>query len=202
MKRVKEIIAGVLTGIMMLVGSIANADFTHFPPKGSGSLHTYTVWDRISWGYDCKNLINYGYANGIISDSYGIVKYGDYFAGATTNTFGKVGDLLIVLEEDGIVYPVIIQDIKNQNDSTCNVWGHYYGKCIVEFQILSCMRETLYGSSGGYVSEYMNKPIYKVINLGSIYENEYYFNNVRQACADCGLAGYYLLTSPYGGEVI
>lgn len=195
----------VLTVIMLLFSTtMASADYTNFPPKGYGKYHTYTVWDKINWGYDCRKLINYGKDNNLIGDSYGIVTYGGYFAGATTTTLGQVGDLLLVVEEDGIIYPVIIQDIKSQSDYGCNAWGHLNGGCMVEFEILSSMRWSLYHGSGSWISDLINRPIYKVINLGSIYseDNYYYFNNIKQACIDYGLSGYYLLTSPYDGEYV
>lgn len=182
-----------------------SADFTHFPPKGLGSVHTYTVWDKINWGGDCKKLINFVKSNGALYDAYGIVTYGGYFAGATTSTLGKVGDMLLVVQEDGIIYPVIVSDIKNQSDYSCNVWGHMNGKCMIEFEILSCMRKFLYGSSGGYISNYINKPIYKVINIGSVYNESLYnkyFNNVKQAVLDYGLEGYFLLVNPYEGYYV
>ena len=99
----------------MMCSTVAvSADFTHFPPKGLGSVHTYTVWDKINWGGDCKKLINFVKSNGALYDAYGIVTYGGYFAGATTSTLGKVGDMLLVVQEDGILYPVIVSDIKNK----------------------------------------------------------------------------------------
>lgn len=195
----KKIIT-IITMVSLLFTTItASATFTHFPPKGLGSIHTYTVWDNIRWGGNCRQLINFTKANNALSDTYGIVKYGEYFAGATTTTFGNVGDMLLVVQEEGVIYPVIIADTKNQNDSGCTVWGHQYGKCIVEFEILSQCRKSLYGTSGGYISPLINKPIYKVINIGSVYNSTYYFWNPRQAVLDNGLEGYFLLTSPYEG---
>ena len=173
---------------------------TLFPPSGLGSLHTYTIWDHINWGAGCRTLLNFAKERNSISDSYGIVTYGSYFAGATTTTLGTVGDMLLVVETDGYIYPVIIADTKNQHDYGCTSWGHQNGKCMVEFEILSSCRKSLYGSSGGYISEVINKPIYKVINLGSVYgEAYYYYTNPRQACIDNGLSGYTLLVNPYGG---
>lgn len=198
-------ITSMLTAIVLLLSTtiMASADYTNFPPKGYGRYHTYTIWDGINWGGDCRQLINYGRANDLISDSYGIVTYGGYFATATTTTLGQVGDLLLVVEEGGIVYPVIIQDIKSQRDYGCNAWGHLNGGCMIEFEILSSMRWSLYHGSGSWISEQINRPIYKVINLGSIYSgNDYYFKNIKQACIDYGLSGYYLLTSPYDGEYV
>ena len=96
-------------------------------------------------------------------------------------------------------------DTKSQRDSGCNTWGHKYGKCIVEFEILSSCRKSLYGKSGGYISDLLAKPIYKVINLGSVYDEEVfnkYFTNPKQACIDNELIGYTLLTSPYEGEIV
>lgn len=203
MKLGKRIISTILTVITVSLAcaATANADYTHFPPSGYGKLHTYTVWDTMDWIGDCRQLINYGYNNHLISDSYGIVKYGDYFAGATTTTLGRVGDLLLVVEEHGVICPIIIQDIKSQNDTGCNAWGHYNGQCMVEFEILSCMKNVLYkNGSGSYISELLNRPIYKVINIGSIYDNTTSFKDVKQACKDYGLNNYYILTSPYGGE--
>ena len=101
------------------------------------------------------------------------------------------------------IYPVIIQDIKSQSDEGCNAWGHLNGGCMIEFEVLRSMRWSLYHGSGSWISELINRPIYKVINIGSIYSgNDYYFKNIKQACIDYGLSGYYLLTSPYGGEYV
>lgn len=201
-----KLIRKIFTIFMVLtigLGSVTVfAEIVHFPPKGSGNLHTYTIWDKINWGYESKALKDFGNARSAINDSYGIVTYGNFFAGAVTSTFGKVGDLLIVVEEDGIIYPVIVQDIKNQNDYNCNIWGHYYGGCIVEFQILNCMKNFLYRGSGSYINEYINKPIYKIINIGSVYDNEKYLYNAREMCIDYGFSGYYMLTSPYNGEIL
>lgn len=172
------------------------------PPAGLGTMHTYTVWDRINWGWGCKDLINFTKERNALGNSEGIVTYGGYFAGALTSTFGKVGDMLLVVSEGNIVYPVIIADTKSQGDAGCTKWGHHYGKCIVEFEILSAYRKSLYGTSGGYISELLAKPIVKVINLGSVYQSTYYFNNPKQAAIDQGLEGAYLLTSPYSGITI
>lgn len=203
MRHFKRTLLTTIFIIISLFTSInASAEFTHFPPKGLGSMHTYTVWDSQRWGGDCRKLINYIKANSEISDAYGIVKYGEYLAGATTSTLGKVGDMLIVVQEDGIVYPVIIADTKNQNDRGCTVWGHYNGKCMVEFEILSSCRKFLYGSSGSYISDYINRPIYKVINLGSVYNDTTYLHDPRQAVLDSGLEGYFLLRSPYEGDYV
>ena len=173
-------------------------------PKGYGygTLHTYTEWDTIRWGFNCLKLKNFAKEHNAISDSYGIVTYGSYFCGALTTTFGKVGDMMLVVEEGNVVYPVIMADAKSQSNIGCNAWGHHYGKCVVEFEILSSCRQSLYKGSGGYISDVLAKPIVKVINLGSVWDSTYYLWNPKQACLDNGLEGYTLLTNPYGGEVV
>jgi hypothetical protein len=184
--------------LIMLLSTISvSASYIITPPAGLGTLHTYTPWDEIRWGYNCKDLINFVEAHNAISDSYGIVTYGDYFAGALTSTYGKVGDMLLVVEEDNFVYPIIMADTKSQRDKGCTKWGHHYGKCMVEFEILSYCRKNLYGTSGGYISDLLAKPIIKVINLGSVYDDTKYFYDVEQACLDNGLEGYQLLINPY-----
>lgn len=110
-------IASITTIILSIIAfNVCNASSIHFPPSGLGSIHTYTIWDGIKWGGNCGYLINFAKNHNTLSDTYGIVKYGEYFAGATTTTFGNVGDMLLVVETDGYVYPVIIADTKNQNN--------------------------------------------------------------------------------------
>lgn len=205
MKHIKKIIAVLAALLIISQGIVVSAATIQFPPKGLGTIHTYTVWDEIRWGYHCKDLINFTKSHNALGDTYGIVKYGEYWAGATTTTIGNVGDMLLVVQEEGIVYPVIIADAKSQRDRGCTAWGHQYGKCIVEFEILSSMKKFLYNGSGGYISDLLAKPIYKVINLGSVYDEEVfnkYFSNPKQACIDNGLTGYTLLINPYEGETV
>lgn len=204
LKKITALISMLLVIIICTSGvSAAEARTVDVPQGyGYGTLHTYTVWDRIKWGGDCRRLLNFSKNNNAVSDTYGIVTYGGYFCGALTSTYGKVGDMMLVIEEGNIVYPVIMADTKNQNDRGCNAWGHQYGKCVVEFEVLSSCRKSLYGTSGGYVSDILAKPIVKVINLGSVFDDTYYFNNPRQACIDNGLEGYILLSNPYGGETV
>lgn len=175
----------------------ATDDNIHYPPKGLGSYHTYTVWDKINWGYKSKDLINI--VNLDISDTYGIVTYGDFMAGACTTTIGQVGDCLLVVQEEGIVYPVVIADTKNQNDINCTVWGHQNGNCIIEFEVLDCMVNTLYNGSGWYISDLINKPIYKIVNLGSVFYDPTMIYRSRDYAIEYGLEGYTMLVSPYDG---
>lgn len=200
-KHKRQIIATIILIVLMITGT-ATAQAVDIPQgNGYGKIHTYTVWDKIKWSGKCKELNKFAKTKELLSDSYGIVTIGDYFCGALTTTFGTVGDLMLVIEEDNIVYPVLMFDSKNQNNKGCNAYGHQGGKCMVEFEILSSCRKSLYGKSGGYISEVLAKPIVKIINLGSIYDNKY-LNNPRQACIDNGLIGYTLLVNPYEGEII
>lgn len=210
----KKLITGVLSTVMLIMASItgfAEADdylsSTYFVPEGLGSMHTYTIWDGIRWGGDCRTLINYLGDN--VSDSYGIVTYGDAFAGATTSTFGKVGDVLLVLNRNSCVYPVCIADEKCQyytsyDHNPANMWGHHGGKDIVEFEVLrSCTRQ-LYNGSGSYISDALNNSIYKIVNLGSVYDDISLINGdtLREKAKDIGLGGYKMLTTPWDGYII
>ncbi len=191
----------LLLSLLLLIPNTATAQ-TIKVPDGLGTLHTYTPWDKIKWGSDCKRLINYMSEKDEISNNYGVVTYGGYFAGALTSTYGKVGDMMLVVQTDKSVYPVIMADTKSQNDKGCNKWGHHYGKCIVEFEILSAYKKSLYKGSGGYISDNLSKPISHIINLGSVYEDNLYLNNPEQACIDNGLEGYSLLVNPYEYKTI
>lgn len=181
-----------------------DGDRTYFIPAGLGSMHTYTIWDGIKWGGNCRRLINT--LNGNIGDSYGIVRYGDAFAGAMTSSFGNVGDVVLVVNYDGIVYPVCIADEKSQvycawDHNPANTFGHWNGKDIVEFEVLKCCTGSLYKGSGSYVSELMNKNIYKIINIGSVYDDSSIITDdtIHKKARAHGLGGYLMLTSPYGG---
>lgn len=202
MKHIKRMIAVFVSLLIMSQGMMVNAAVSHFPPKGLGNIHTYTPWDDIKWGSGCRKLINFVKDNNALSNNHGIVTYGSYFAGALTSTYGKVGDMMLVVTEDSIVYPVIMADTKSQRDKGCTMWGHQNGKCIVEFEILSSYLTSLYGTSGGYISDELSKPIVQIINLGSVYDNMDYFWNPKQACINNGLAGYTLLTTPYEGSKV
>lgn len=202
-KRLKLVIAFIVALSALISTNVMAAKTVQLPQDAEyGTLHTYTVWDAIRWGGDCKQLINFMSAQSAILNNSGIVTYGGYFCGALTSTFGKVGDMMLVIQEDNTVYPVIMADTKNQRDRGCNAWGHYYGKCVVEFEILSSFRKSLYGGSGGYISDVLSKPVARIINIGSVYDSTAYLWNPKQACLDHGLIGYTLLTSPYGGEAI
>jgi hypothetical protein len=192
--QMKKIVSVLLIG-SILTGTVSAKTIN--VPNGLGAVHTYTPWDKIDWGYNCLKLKKKMQSLDAISDTNGIVTYGDYWAGALTTTFGNVGDLLIVVQNDNTIYPVIIADIKSQGNNKCNKWGHQWGKCVIEFEILSKYRKSLYGTSGGYISDKLAKPIDKIINLGSVFKDETYLFDFNQACIDNGFEGYEMLISPY-----
>ena len=198
----KKIAKVVGIAAMLLVIGIGKtyAENVNFPPKGLGSYHTYTVWDKIKWGYRSKDLIDI--VRNDISDTYGIVTYGDFMAAACTTTIGQVGDCLLVLQDNGVLYPVVIADTKNQSDAGCTVWGHQNGNCIIEFEVLSCMTDVLYNGSGYYISWMINQPIYKIINLGSVFYDPTMIHRSRDYAIEYGFSEYTMLTSPYGGYII
>lgn len=198
----KAFVAGIIAWAIIncVISSCSANDNIHYPPKGLGSYHTYTVWNKINWGYKSKDLIDT--VNPDISDTYGIVRYGDFMAGACTTTIGQVGDCLLVVQDNGFVYPVVIADTKSQADNGCTVWGHQNGRCIIEFEVLSSMTSALYNGTGWYISELINQPIYKIINLGSVFYDPTMIHRSRDYAIEYGLAGYTMLTSPYGGYVI
>lgn len=206
----KKILAGLMAVIcVMVITATCFADETYFIPSGLGSMHTYTNWNRQGWSYRQGELKNDLNNKSLISDSYGIVTYGDTFAGATTTTFGNIGDVLLVVNEGGIIYPVTIADIKSQvycsyDHNPANMWGHYNGKDIVEFEILSYCAGSLYNGSGSYVSPELNRNIYKIINIGSYFDNNSLVTRevIKEKIREHGMGGYTLLTSPYGGETV
>lgn len=198
----------LLIALSLLSTTTVFADETYFVPEGLGNMHTYTHWDKVSWKYDSKKTIDALGDN--ISDSYGIVRYGDTFAGAMTSTFGNVGDVVLVVNDGGIVYPVTIADEKSQkycawDHNPANMWGHYKGKCIVEFEVLSRWKWQSYqNGSGSYINDYLNRNIYKVINIGSVLTdtkcatNEY----IHEKAKEHGLSGYTMLTDIVSGYTI
>lgn len=207
-KKHVKLISRILLGILVLwfiIGIIvcifqttvkASESISIYPPKGLGSQHTYTIWDRINWSYKPKDLINYVIKNGDLSNNHGIVTYGEYLAGATTSTYGSIGDMLLVVQEDDFIYPVIIADIKNQNDVNCTKWGHRNGNCIIEFEILNNSTYNLYKGSGYYISPVINKPIKQVINIGSVFKYNFYIEP-KQAIIDNGFKNFNYVTTPY-----
>lgn len=205
-KRLKALAIAIIALVTMSLTTV-EASETYFIPEGLGNMHTYTNWDGQSWIGDSRQLINT--VGDKITNSYGIVKYGGAFAGATTTSFGNVGDVLLVCNTGGVVYPVCIADIKSQvycawDHNPANMWGHYNGKDIVEFEIIHSCAKSLYNGTGWYVSEPLNRCIYKIVNVGSAFENIDLLEpeTLHSVAKEEGFDGYLMMTSPYDGYTI
>lgn len=95
---------------------------------------------------------NYPISTGgsITYDSNKMVRYGDWYAGATVKYLGgmdastaqmvmEIGDYLFIIKEDGTYFPMILQDTKAQqafelDSNPANEWGHENGACVVELE--------------------------------------------------------------------
>lgn len=102
-------------------------------PKGLGSVHTYMGWQKITSTTSTQYKLRE--KAGMKFDSEGFGKINGRYVIACTTTYGTVGDYVDFYQEDGTIIPCIIGDIKNQNDSGCNKWGHNNGQCIIEFVV-------------------------------------------------------------------
>lgn len=167
-------------------------------PDGLGKVHTWTGWFDWNWKYGpgdviktlgttSKNLGGY-----VGENDLGFITYGQWYAGATTSTFGKPGDMLFVVQNDGSIFPLIIADEKSQNvvawdSNPANKWGHLDGKCVVEFETGQKWNRSIGECS--LVQPAFNHTITKIVNVGSIYDTPQYIDNVEQALADANLVG-------------
>lgn len=143
-------------------------------PSGIGSVHTYMGWQCITSRSSTQyKLIE---AAGMNFDEEGFGKIGDRYVIACTTTYGKVGDYVDIVQEDGTIIKCIIGDIKNQNDAGCNKWGHNNGQCVVEFVV---DKNTWYsGGKGSHANPgtsschpEWNQNITQVINRGSYFDS-------------------------------
>lgn len=147
-------------------------------PSGLGKVHTYMGWQLIT----AKTSQQYKLRQkaGTKFDSNGYGKINGRYVIACTTTYGKVGDYVDFYQEDGTIIHGIIGDIKNQNDSGCNKWGHNNGTCIVEFVV---DYNTWYpshsnpGTSGNHPE--WNQNITKAINYGSYFDNPSWSGNTN-----------------------
>lgn len=102
-------------------------------PTGLGSVHTYMGWQKITSVSSTQYVLRD--KAGMNFDEEGFGKINNRYVIACTTTFGNVGDYVDFYQEDGTIIPCIIGDVKNQNDSGCNKWGHEDGHCIIEFVV-------------------------------------------------------------------
>ncbi len=138
-------------------------------PSGLGRAHSYMGWQCIT----AKSSMQYKLreAAGMNFDEEGFGRIGDRYVVATTTTFGQVGDYIDVIQSDGTVIKGIIGDIKNQNDSGCNQWGHSNGQCVVEFVV---DKSSWYGKKDnpGTPSNHpeWSETITQIVNKGNYFE--------------------------------
>lgn len=140
-------------------------------PSGLGSVHTYMGWQIISSPSSTQYKLRE--KTGMPFDEEGFGKINGRYVIACTTTFGTVGDYIDFYQEDGTVIQCIIGDIKNQNDSGCNKWGHDNGHCIIEFVV---NKNTWYNSGHGNPGTSAchpewNKNLTKAVNGGSYFDN-------------------------------
>lgn len=148
-----------------LAGISGNAIYL---PEGLGKTHTYMGWQCITSPSSMQYKLRE--AAGMNFDEEGYAKIGDRYVVATTTTFGQVGDYIDVVQSDGSVIKCIIGDIKNQNDSGCNQWGHINGQCVVEFVV---DKNSWYGikDNPGTPSNHpeWSKTISQIVNKGNYF---------------------------------
>lgn len=102
-------------------------------PTGLGAIHTYMGWQKITSTTSTQYKLRE--KAGMNFDEEGFGKINSRYVIACTTTYGTVGDYIDFYQEDGTIIPCIIGDIKSQNDSGCNKWGHLDGHCIIEFVV-------------------------------------------------------------------
>ncbi len=169
-------------------------------PENLGNIHTYTRWDDWNWAYDAGDIIkelggqNYTGGGYIGANDYGMVTYGQWYAAATTSTFGEVGDMVFFIQDDGSVFPVMIADEKSQeyvawDNNPANKWGHNEGASIVEFEIMSGSDAEADGGNVLGPNKEFDHYITRAVNVGSAYEHPEYINDVQAALAAANLSG-------------
>lgn len=150
-------------------------------PNGLGSVFTYMGWQLITSKTSVQYKLRSQAGQNFNSEGFGIIN--NRYVIACTTTYGAVGDYIDVYQSNGNVLKCIIGDIKNQNDSGCNKWGHLSGKCVIEFVVDKSKWYNPMHANPGTSSchpEWGGKTITKIVNLGS------YFNG---ASADAGAEG-------------
>lgn len=148
-------------------------------PSGIGAVHSYMGWQTIT--STTSNQYKLMQQSGMNFDEEGFGRINGRYVIACTSTYGNVGDYVDFYQEDGSVIQCIIGDIKNQNDTGCNEWGHSNGQNVIEFVV---DKNSWYSTEKGGNASNMhinpgnqgchpewNKNITKVVNGGS------YFNN-------------------------
>ena len=112
-------------------------------PAGLGDTYTYMGWSII---HDWPTRQNYlRKRSGEHYDRHGFAVVEGRYVIACTTTFGKVGDHIDFVLENGKVIHAIMGDEKSQSDPGCTRWGHDNGHSVVEFIV---NKQTWYGHLG------------------------------------------------------
>lgn len=140
-------------------------------PDGLGSTFTYMGWQLITSKASVQYKLRSQAGQNFNSEGFGIIN--NRYVVACTTTYGSVGDYIDVYQSNGNVLKCIIGDIKNQNDSGCNKWGHLNGKCVIEFVVDKAKWYNPSHANPGTSScqpEWGGKTIAKIVNLGSYFD--------------------------------
>ena len=141
-------------------------------PPGLGSVHTYMGWQCITSPSSNQYKLREDAGQNFDSEGFGIIN-GRYVI-ACTETYGKVGDYIDFVKEDGLVLHCIMGEVKNRSNAGCNEWGHHDGKNIIEF----CVdKDTWYVNGHGDHANpgtpschpEWNNCIVKAVNVGNYY---------------------------------
>lgn len=148
-------------------------------PSGIGAVHSYMGWQTIT--STTSNQYKLMHQSGMNFDEEGFGRINGRYVIACTSTYGNVGDYVDFYQEDGSVIQCIIGDIKNQNDTGCNEWGHSNGQNVIEFVV---DKNSWYSTEKGGNASNMhinpgnqgchpewNQNITKVVNGGSYFDN-------------------------------
>ena len=102
-------------------------------PAGLGDTYTYMGWSIIhNWPTRQYYLRE---RSGEHYDRHGFAVVDGRYVIACTTTFGKVGDHIDFVLDNGKVIHAIMGDEKNQSDDGCTRWGHDNGHSVVEFVV-------------------------------------------------------------------
>lgn len=140
-------------------------------PSGLGTIYTYMGWQCITSKTSTQYKLREEAGQKFDSQGFGIItcppEASPRYVIACTTTYGKVGDKLTAYLANGQTIRCIIGDIKNQNDSGCNKWGHQNGASVLEFVV---DKSSWYGTSKtvvGYHPEWKGTTTTRIVNEGS-----------------------------------
>ncbi len=139
------------------------------PEEFGGGGYTVTVYNDWNWVYNQGKVYDLWAEAGAQWDDGIAVLDGRYLI-ACTRKFGDVGDKVDFFLDDGTKIPAIIADIKNENDSGANEWGHNNGQNVIEFEVSHVAFYSTYGGSNpgtnGWHMEWSGKRVSSATNLG------------------------------------